>query len=93
MTDPIIVKLKSHKMTVQALKSNGKYKNITGIFKGMLIMYPTTEGGIMRITTTINGELKNVTKPWKIPETKELNKELESLDSFGKFLLPKSWRT
>ena len=72
MEEPIIVSLKSHKMTVKALKSNGKYKNITGIFKGFLIMYPTIEDAIMRVTTTINGELKYVTKPWMIPKDKGL---------------------
>ena len=72
MTGPIIVKLKPQKLTVKALKSNGKYKNIKGLFKGMLIIYPEFEDSIMRTTITINGQLIGVTKPWQIPEDKEL---------------------
>ena len=71
MTGPIIVKLKPQKLTVKALKSNGKYKNIKGLFKGMMIIYPKISGDITTLTITINGQLIGADKPWEMAEELE----------------------
>jgi len=55
MTEPIVIKLKSKRLTLEALNSKKKYTKIKGKFDGCLMLYPKAIGRNLDFTSILNG--------------------------------------